>query len=194
MIIKFLSAGVIAALVTGIFSLIITIKNNKRLIELENSKQKFTMEQERFKGLRDAYNELYSLLPEEKRLGHVIMNLPSKPQFQQDGLKDAYESAENNMAIIYTHFQRYCYLFSEAAQKKITDAVEEIDAITKRIMGLSLQVDGYNTDESSDVEDSSDSIHTKTIQRIQKMAEFEDMYDDLLKKSLREALELGNKK
>ncbi len=82
MIIKFLSAGVIAALVTGIFSLIITIKNNKRLIELENSKQKFTMEQERFKGLRDAYNELHSLLPEEKRLGHVIMNLPSKPQFQ----------------------------------------------------------------------------------------------------------------
>ena len=46
-ILELLSAGVIASLVTGIFSLGIAVKNNKRLVELENSKQKFTINQER---------------------------------------------------------------------------------------------------------------------------------------------------
>lgn len=45
-ILELLSAGVIASLVTGIFSLVIAVKNNKRLVELENSKQKFTINQE----------------------------------------------------------------------------------------------------------------------------------------------------
>ncbi len=35
LVMQLLSAGVIAALVTGIFSLVIAIKNNKRLLELE---------------------------------------------------------------------------------------------------------------------------------------------------------------
>ena len=47
-VLQILSAGVIAALVTGVFSLVIAVKNNKRLIELENSKQKFTLTQKRF--------------------------------------------------------------------------------------------------------------------------------------------------
>lgn len=47
-ILELLSAGVIASLVAGIFSLIIAFKNNKRLVELEKSKQKFTVNQERY--------------------------------------------------------------------------------------------------------------------------------------------------
>lgn len=62
-LLELLSAGVIAALVTGLFSLVIAIKNNRRLVELENSKQSFTVDQERYKGLRDAYGELLSSLP-----------------------------------------------------------------------------------------------------------------------------------
>ena len=68
-VLQILSAGVIAAFVAGVFSLVIAFKNNKRLIELENSKQKFTVAQERFKGLREAYSELLSTLPQEKTLG-----------------------------------------------------------------------------------------------------------------------------
>ena len=73
-ILELLSAGVIASLVAGIFSLVIAFKNNKRLVELEKSKQKFTVNQERYKGLREAYAELLNVLPEEKLLGHIIIN------------------------------------------------------------------------------------------------------------------------
>ena len=72
-ILELLSAGVIASLVAGIFSLVIAFKNNKRLVELEKSKQKFTVNQERYKGLREAYAELLNVLPEEKLLGHIII-------------------------------------------------------------------------------------------------------------------------
>lgn len=68
MVLKLLSAGVITAMVTGLFSLIIAIKNNRRLLEIEKSKQPFTVEQERYKDLRSAYNELIELIPEEKHL------------------------------------------------------------------------------------------------------------------------------
>ena len=93
-ILELLSAGVIASLVAGIFSLVIAFKNNKRLVELEKSKQKFTVNQERYKGLREAYAELLNVLPEEKLLGHIIINLPSQKNFQENGLSEAYEAAE----------------------------------------------------------------------------------------------------
>lgn len=48
-ILEILSAGVIAALVTGIFSLIISVRNNKKLVEIEKNKQIFTLKQERYK-------------------------------------------------------------------------------------------------------------------------------------------------
>ena len=94
-----LSAGVIASLVAGIFSLVIAFKNNKRLVELEKSKQKFTVNQERYKGLREAYAELLNVLPEEKLLGHIIINLPSQKKFQENGLSEAYEAADMNISL-----------------------------------------------------------------------------------------------
>lgn len=39
-ILELLSAGVIASLVAGIFSLVIAFKNNKRLVELEKKQAK----------------------------------------------------------------------------------------------------------------------------------------------------------
>lgn len=117
-ILELLSAGVIASLVTGIFSLVIAVKNNKRLVELENSKQKFTINQERYKGLREAYTELLAILPEEKLLGHIIINLPAQKKFRENGLSGAYEAAEANMKIMYSHFQKHGYLLSDDEQKK----------------------------------------------------------------------------
>ena len=99
-ILELLSAGVIASLVAGIFSLVIAFKNNKRLVELEKSKQKFTVNQERYKGLREAYAELLNVLPEEKLLGHIIINLPSQKNFQENGRSEAYEAADMNMKIM----------------------------------------------------------------------------------------------
>ena len=123
-ILEFLSAGVIASLVAGIFSLVIAFKNNKRLVELEKSKQKFTVNQERYKGLREAYAELLNVLPEEKLLGHIIINLPSQKNFQENGLSEAYEAADMNMKIMYSHFQKHGYLLSDDEQKEIIKLIK----------------------------------------------------------------------
>lgn len=183
-ILELLSAGVIAALVTGIFSLVITAKNNKRLADLENIKQKFTMNQERFKALRDAYGELLSLLPEDKLLGHVIINAPSREDFRESGLSEFYQIAEENMKIMYSHFQKYCYLFSESEKKKIVDLIEQIDDVTKSIITISMRTQVYNSDEDENTDDSFDAVHTKIVERMIKVTEFETAYYDLFKNNL----------
>lgn len=192
-LLELLSAGVIAALVTGIFSLVIAVKNNRRLIELEKSKQKFTVDQERYKGLRDAYGELLRLLPEEKLLGHIVMNLPSKEDFQENGLSESFKVAEENMKILYSHFQKYCYLLSEDEQKTVANLVEEIDNVTKSIINLNLGIQKYNTDEEENSIESFDIIHAKIIERIIKVTEFEEMYYNLFKNNLSKMSNLNSK-
>lgn len=183
-ILELLSAGVIASLVAGIFSLVIAVKNNKRLLELENSKQKFAINQERYKELREAYTELLAILPEEKLLGHIIINMPTKKIFREQGLSEAYEVAEKNMKIMYSHFQKYGYLLSDDEQKKIANLIEEIDTITKSIIKISsssgLQVYDVEGSEDASVED----VYKKIMERILKVAEFEELYYGLLKNSL----------
>lgn len=190
-LLEFLSAGVIAALVTGIFSLVIAVKNNRRLIELEKNKQKFTVDQERYKGLRDAYGELLRLLPKEKLLGHIVMNLPSKKDFQENGLSESFKIAEENMKILYSHFQKYCYLLSEDEQKIVSNLVEEIDNVTKSIINFNSGIQIYNTDENSI--EVFDTIHAKIIKRIMKVTEFEEMYYDLFKNNLSKMSNLDSK-
>lgn len=51
--IKILSTGVIASFVTGLFSLIVSMKNNKKLLQLEKQKEKFQMDQKRYDILTD---------------------------------------------------------------------------------------------------------------------------------------------
>lgn len=192
-LLEFLSAGVIATLVTGIFSLVIAVKNNRRLIELEKNKQKFTVDQERYKGLRDAYGELLRLLPEEKLLGHIVMNLPSKKDFQENGLSESFKIAEENMKILYSHFQKYCYLLSEDEQKIVSNLVEEIDNVTKSIINFNSGIQKYNTDEEENSIEVFDTIHAKIIERIIKVTEFEEMYYDLFKNNLSKMSNLDSK-
>lgn len=188
---EILSAGVVVALVTGIFSLVIAVRNNKRLMELENLKQKFTMVQERFKELKDAYKELLGLLPEDRLLGHVIMNMPSRPDFQENGLSEAFEIGEENMKILYSHFQKYSYLFSEDEKKKIGSAIEEIDDIAQNIRMLN---SGTQTDsDEEEMQEIHSNIHEKILERILKVTEFEKMYYNLYSTNLRRISKMDSK-
>ncbi len=182
-ILDLLSAGVIASLVAGIFSLVIAVKNNKRLVELEKSKQKFTVNQERYKGLKEAYAELLNVLPEEKLLGHIIINFPSQ-KIRENGLSGAYEVAEMNMKTMYSHFQRHGYLLSDDEQKEIVKLIEVIDTITKSIIDMSsdLQVNDAENDKNEDA--LVDKVHKKILERILKVAEFEETYYNLFKNNL----------
>ena len=179
-ILELLSAGVIASLVAGIFSLVIAFKNNKRLVELEKSKQKFTVNQERYKGLREAYAELLNVLPEEKLLGHIIINLPSQKNFQENGLSEA----DMNMKIMYSHFQKHGYLLSDDEQKEIIKLIDVIDTITKSIIDISLGLQVYDVGNEENEDASVDKVHKKILERILKVTEFEETYYNLFKNNL----------
>lgn len=181
-ILELLSAGVIAALVAGIFSLAIAIKNNKRLVDLENIKQKFTINQERYKALKEAYDELLAKLPEKNLLNHIIINLPAQNEFQKKDFFEIYNAAEENMEIMYSHFQKYSYLFSDNEQQKINNLIEEIDAIAKNIIKISLDLQINDVEKKED--DFAKEIYIKNIERIEKVAELEKVYYELFKNSL----------
>ncbi len=140
---ELLSAGVIAALVTGIFSLIVAIKNNKRLIKLETIKQEFTIKQDRFNSIKEAYNELITLIPEDKHLEFSMSNLSSKENIEEE-MERIIELAEKNIKIMFFHFQKYGYLFVNKEQEKINNMIEEIDDITLAIRNGEAENNGLN--------------------------------------------------
>ena len=179
-------------MVTGLFSLIIAIKNNRRLLEIEKSKQQFTVEQERYKDLRSAYNELIELIPEEKHLGHIIMNLRSK---ENNGLFDVYEVAQKNMKILNTHYKKHCYQLAQEEQDKVNDAVEKIDYIEQSIISCQLQLRTSNQNELNE-EDKiiSDTIFKNVQDRLYKGTEFEELYFDVYKQALNQFSSSDNKR
>ena len=180
-IVELLSAGVIASLIAGIFSLVISIKNNKRLVELESRKQRFTIAQERLKGLREAYNDWLNLLPTEKHLGFFIMNLPAQEGFQENGLSESYRVAEENIKIIHSHFEKYCYLFNSRDQSKINNMFNALDSITQSIINENRR---HNLDSQNEEENLSVNLNQLITDRIMKVVEFEELYFNLLKTNL----------
>jgi|GEM_PF-521568 len=188
-IIEILSAGVVASLVTGIFSLIIAIKNNRKLLDIENSKQRFTITQERFKALKEAYSQLLDLLPEDQHAGYIIMNLPLQDGFEENGLASSYEVAERNIKILHSHFQRHGYLLSEDEQNSIIDFTEELDSIAKSLINAKSDFQVYNIEEESDAS----SITGTIAERIIKITEFEEMYFSYFRNSLSKMSRLDEK-
>ena len=132
---ELLSAGVVAALVTGVFSLIISIKNNKHLMKLEELKHNYSVEDTKNQQLVKAFNELLQDLPEDKQVGHFVMNIPSRKNYDSNPLSEAYVMAEYSMTTIFANFQKYKYLFSKEDQDKFMKAIEELDEITKERYG-----------------------------------------------------------
>ena len=187
-IIEILSAGVIASLVTGIFSLVIAIKNNKKVLDIENIKQRFTITQERFKALKEAYSQLLDLLPEDQQAGYVIMNLPLKEGFYENGLESSYEVAERSIKILQKHFRRHGYLLSEDEQKRIIDFTEELDGIAKSFINAKSDLHMYNTEEIDDL-----NITRTIVERIIKITEFEEMYFNCFRNSLSKMSKLDRK-
>lgn len=181
-VLELLSAGVIASLVAGIFSLVIAVKNNKRLVELENSKQKFTVKQERYKLLKEAYTELINVLPEEKRLGYIITNLTSQNDFTNNTSSTIYKIAEKNMKIMYSHFRKYGYIFSDEEQKEIKDLVEVIDSISISIINIS---SSWQEKDVESIEDAAvEKGYKKILEKIVKVTEFEEKYFNMFQNNL----------
>ncbi len=173
-IIELLSAGVLASLVTGIFSLVIAVKNNKKIVVLEKSKQSFTVQQEQYKQLLSAYNELLTILPEEEMLGHSIMNY--RQHFDGEGRLNTnkfWKKAEENSKKIYSHYQKYSFLFDEEFCQSFENTIEDLDTIVKKIAALLDDADGYE-----------DNIHPLVNERLLKVTQLEEFYFSSIRSQL----------
>lgn len=117
MLVKILSAGVIAALVTGVFSVITCIKANKRLKDIELIKQKYDMEKQNCDQLETHLKEL------------------AQKEFPYKGGINSTNEIVKGMAIscidMYGHIKKehesHIFLFKDSENKEIQEYENEID-------------------------------------------------------------------
>lgn len=148
-VIQILSAGVIASFVTGVFSLIVAVKNNKKLVELEKIKQKFTVERQRYEEIHDAYEKLNNLIPEREKLQYICMNLPQTDEAGIDSLSNLISVTDSNMSKMFEHFQRFGFLFSQNEKQEINAKLKEIDKTSEKIININRKIvepDGQDND------------------------------------------------
>lgn len=117
-LVKILSAGVITSFVTGIFSLIISLRNNKKLIELEKIKHKHELDSKRYDFLYE-----YMLLLSEKY-----------KEFEPDKIDDTRECSEQIFTLLLDQFsfikeehEKHSYLFDKDENTDINKNIGKIN-------------------------------------------------------------------
>ena len=185
MLIRILSAGVITAIVAGFFSLWVSFSNNKRLVKLEKSRQRFEIEQKQFKSLQEAYVELLSILPYNEKLAYRICN----EQFEENTLLKAYEIAVDNSGKLYSHYQRYCFLLLADEQEKFNNVIEKTDKIVEEIEFLCIEIEDILSsdiimhEESKKIVESIEKINEKKAELVKEYImqeiQLEEMYYEI---------------
>lgn len=131
-IITLLSAGVFTSLVTGIFSLIVTVKNNKTLKYLEQEKEANQKQGQLYKMIFSAREELLSALPPETQV-HVSSSVLEK--FSSDyfeKLQKFIPSCIDSQRIIWTHFNKYRPYFSDEECNNFNELNDKIVKLAKK--------------------------------------------------------------
>lgn len=182
MLIRILSAGVIVAIVSGLFSLWVSFSNNKRLVKLEESRQRFEIEKEQFKSLQEAYVEFLSILPYNKKLAYCIGN----NKLEENTLLKAYEVAVDNSKKIYSHFQRYFFLLSADEQEKIDNAIEKADKITHKIV----EETEFMCMEIEDILNSDSVMHEESNKSLESIKKRNEKKDELVEEYLMQECQL----
>ena len=135
--IQLLSAGVIAALVEGLFSIIIAVKKDSMLKNQAEKDRSFEMKKIQYQQLTDAYNVLIARLPEEMRVTHVFANSKIREiELQEDEIATELahlgETVSKEEMILISHYNGYGYLLNEDQQEKINSIIEEHDEFAKK--------------------------------------------------------------
>ena len=178
MLIRILSAGVITAIVAGLFSLWVSFSNNKRLVKLEKSKQRFEIEQKQFKSLQEAYVELLSILPYNEKLAYRIYN----EQFEENTFSKAYEIAVDNSGKLYSHYQRYCFLLLADEQEKFNNVIEKTDKIVEEIEFLCIEIEDIL---SSDI-----IMHEESKKIVESIVKIDEKKAELVKEYIMQEIQL----
>ena len=125
--ITLLSAGVFVAIVEGIFSIILSVKNAKLLKQQAHDSQVFEFKKIQHEKLTKAYDELNTLLPEEKRMTVLTNTLnPSEESII------AFNKATNECGfILFKHYKQYSYLLTSEQRANLDRILQEHDDSVK---------------------------------------------------------------
>lgn len=129
-IIKLLSAGVFVAIVTGIFSLIISIINNKKIIQIEKNKQKFVF-------IQENYSELKKVLDEVLHLDSILKDFPNNPNdITGQSFVILNISANDRFKLLQDRFNEISYMLSQKNRLTIENEMAEINDIEKTLLSF----------------------------------------------------------
>lgn len=160
--VQLLSAGVIAAIIEGIFSIVIAIKNNKLIKQQSEETKKFEIRKMQYEPRPKAYDNLLQMLPEEKRISHAFANLHINAGITKDEIEEGMEKigelAPKEEMILINHFKNYDYLLTTSQKDALNKIIEEHDSLSEE----------YNP------------------MYLAKIAEFEEIYCDCIKTRLLE--------
>lgn len=119
-ILKILSLGMVASFITGIFSLIISIKNNKRIMQIEDKKERFQMDEKRYALLEEYLSEFEKLKFLHEKNGVT-------PEQTSKFLKDFFVDTMDVFEKIQKIHNRKSYLLDEASS--LTSSIIHIDKL-----------------------------------------------------------------
>lgn len=123
LIIKILSMGMIASFITGIFLLIISIKNNKQIMQIEEKKERFQMDEKRY-ALLDEY------LSEFEKIKFLHEKDDIVPEEDYKFLKDFFVDAINVFENMKKMHDRKSYLLDDVTF--LTFTINQIDDLISK--------------------------------------------------------------
>lgn len=144
------SATVIAAFVTGISALIVSVINNRKLQTIEKERQHFVFEQDRYNKLTE---KLGILTAQSDVLDFAPIILPHN-QFDDIHKKNAdflklYQASQERFIWLKKHYKKTQYLLDIKYRSAIETRFSVIDNITYKInKALVFDEDGYHIDTS----------------------------------------------
>lgn len=130
MFVKILSAGVIASFVTGIFSLAISLKNNRRIIAVEKMKQKHDINTKRYEILNNYLQKLYEGCKSFEYNGEITYENTPK----------IYSSFLDKFVFLTEEHKLNDFLFEDEeniyVKQQINEINDKIDSFTDRLRNL----------------------------------------------------------
>lgn len=147
-VITLLSAGVFTSLVTGIFSLIITVKNNKTLKYLEQEKEANQKQGQLYKTIFSAREELLSTLPPETQV-RAYPVLETFSQGNSEKLQELISSCVHSQRTIWIHFNKYCPYFSDDECKTFNKLNDEFIELCEKNKDFEYKYSVINSEDSN---------------------------------------------
>lgn len=125
-IIELLSAGVIAAFVTGSFSLIVAIKTNKKLEKIELIKRRYAMEEQKYEQLNSYFSELVNKNEQFEYKGEIETTM--------ECVRTLFSLRINMFEFMKEEHEKYSFLFTDLENENIIEQEDVIDSFIHEFM------------------------------------------------------------